>query len=122
MALDTVIDLVRRYLALLRQHGIQIDRAVLFGSQARGQAHANSDIDLLLLSPDFETLTWKQEELLWALTAQVDSRLEPIPCGERQWWTDQISPLIEMARQEGLVIEVDATITYPAHQEFQVLN
>ena len=122
MALDTVIDLVRRYLALLCQHGIQIDRVVLFGSQARGEAHANSDIDLLLLSPDFETLTWKQEELLWALTAQVDSRLEPIPCSERRWLTDQISPLIEIARQEGLVIEADATITYPAHQEFQVLN
>jgi predicted nucleotidyltransferase len=122
MATDPVISLVHRYLLLLRKHGIQIDRAILFGSQARGEAQADSDIDLLLPSPDFERLTWKQEELLWSLTAQVDTRIEPIPCTERQWWTDQSSPLIDIARQEGLVIEVDTAVIYPARQKFQMLS
>ena len=122
MALDFIIELTRCYLNLLRQNGIRIDRAILFGSQARGEAQADSDIDLLLPSPDFETLTWKQEELLWSLTAQVDTRIEPIPCTERQWWTDQSSPLIDIARQEGLVIEADIAVTYPARQKFEVLS
>lgn len=122
MALEAVINLARRYLALLHQYGFQVDRAVLFGSYARGEAQANSDIDLLLPSADFEALTWQQEELLWSLTAQVDSRIEPIPCTERQWQTDQVSPLIEIARQEGIIIEVDTTATYPARQEFQVYD
>jgi predicted nucleotidyltransferase len=122
MVPDSIIDLVRRYLKLVRKHGIQINQAVLFGSQARGEAQADSDIDLLLPSPDFEELTWKQEELLWALTAQVDTRIEPIPCTERQWLTDQSSPLIDIARQEGLVIEVDTAVMYPARQKFQVMS
>jgi predicted nucleotidyltransferase len=122
MVPDSIIVLVRRYLKLVRKHGIQINQAVLFGSQARGEAQADSDIDLLLPSPDFEELTWKQEELLWALTAQVDTRIEPIPCTERQWWTDQSSPLIDIARQEGLVIEVDTAVMYPARQKFQVMS
>jgi predicted nucleotidyltransferase len=119
MAAEAVIELARRYLLLLRKHGFHLDRAVLFGSYARGEAQTDSDIDLLLPSVDFETLTWKQEELLWSLTAQVDSRIEPIPCTERQWWGDQVSPLIEIARQEGIIIEVDSALTYPARQEFQ---
>jgi predicted nucleotidyltransferase len=122
MVPDSIIDLVRCYLKLVRKHGIQINQAVLFGSQARGEAQADSDIDLLLPSPDFEELTWKQEELLWALTAQVDTRIEPIPCTERQWLTDQSSPLIDIARQEGLVIEVDTAVMYPARQKFQVMS
>ena len=119
MASDVVIDLVRSYLELLRQEGFSADRAVLFGSQARGDAYADSDIDLLIPSTDFEQLTWKQEERLWSLTARLDSRLEPIPCGESRWQTDDVSPLIETARLEGIVIYVDQRIPpRRARQEF----
>lgn len=122
MAADSVIELTRRYLNLLRKYGFRVNRAILFGSQVRGEAKMDSDIDLLLPSVDFETLTWKQEELLWSLTAQIDSRIEPIPCSEHQWQTDQVSPLIDVARQEGVVVEADAATTYPARQEFQLQN
>ncbi|MFQ5614013.1 MAG: nucleotidyltransferase domain-containing protein [Anaerolineae bacterium] len=118
MALDAVIAEVRQYLALLREHGFQIERAVLFGSHARGETRAGSDIDLLLVSAGFEKLTWKQEEMLWSLTAQIDSRIEPIPCSERQWWDDQVSPLIQIARLEGIVIKVDTEVVYPAQRDF----
>ena len=119
MASDAVIDLVRRYLNLLRQEGFQVDRAVLFGSQARDDAHSDSDIDLLITSTDFETLTWQQEERLWSLTARLDSRLEPIPCSESHWRADVVSPLIEAARLEGIVIHRDSRVrVYPAREEF----
>ena len=42
--------------------------------------------------------------LLWRVAARTDSRIEPIPCGERQWLEDQSSALIEIARREGYVI------------------
>jgi uncharacterized protein len=118
MAIDPVIDKVRRYLLVLRKNGFRLDRGVLFGSYARGEAHIDSDIDLLLPSEDFETLSWKQEDLVWSLTAQVDSRIEPVLCGERQWWTDEVSPLIDIARQEGIVIEADSTTTRLAREDF----
>lgn len=110
MATDAVIDLVRRYLQLLRAEGFRIQRAILFGSQARGTAQTDSDIDLLIPSPDFEALTWQQEERLWALTARLDSRLAPIPCGESRWQHDDASPLLEAARTEGTIIELDAEV------------
>ena len=119
MVPDAVIDLVRRYLSLLREHGFNTSRAVLFGSQVRGEAHADSDIDLLVLSADFEALTWKQEERLWMLTAQLDTRLGPIPCGERRWQMDEVSPLLEAARLEGIIVDIEAEVPpYPAREEF----
>lgn len=116
---QTVIDLVHRYLNLLHQENFLVSRAVLFGSQARGEGHADSDIDVLIISPAFEPLTWAQEERLWTLTVHLDSRLEPIPCGELHWRTDRVSPLLAAARQEGIVIDLDPNVPpYPARKEF----
>jgi predicted nucleotidyltransferase len=44
----TIDEIVRAYLAELEKYGLKVDRAYLFGSQARGDADADSDIDLLL--------------------------------------------------------------------------
>jgi len=119
MVSEAVIRLIHRYLNLLREHGFNVRRAVLFGSQVRGEAHADSDIDLLIPSVDFDTLTWKQEELLWALTARLDTRLEPIPCGERCWQMDEVSPLLEAARLEGIIVDIEAKVPpHPAKEEF----
>ena len=35
---------------------IEVDRLLVFGSFARGQAREGSDVDLILVSPDFEGL------------------------------------------------------------------
>ena len=122
MASEAVIDLVRSYLNLLRGEGFHVNQAVLFGSYARGEMRADSDIDILITSADFEQLTWKQEERLWALTARLDSRLEPIACGESVWQNDDISPLVETARIEGIVIDVDPRVPpHPAREEFSAI-
>ncbi|MBI2891596.1 MAG: nucleotidyltransferase domain-containing protein [Nitrospirae bacterium] len=43
---------VRRLLRSLRTH--RVERAILFGSRARGEALVDSDVDLILVSPGFE--------------------------------------------------------------------
>jgi len=40
-------------------------------------------------------------DLLWRLAARTDNRIEPIPCGELQWFEDDTSAIIEVARREG---------------------
>ncbi len=45
-------DLVADFATALRRR-VRVDRIVLFGSWARGEATALSDIDLLVVSPDF---------------------------------------------------------------------
>ena len=68
---ETLAEIVKR---LVR--GLQPERIYLFGSQARGQADAGSDIDLLLVVPDSDVPRHRREalsyDLLWGLTVPVD--------------------------------------------------
>lgn len=98
----SVLTAVRAYLSAVRAQGIFVERAVVFGSQATGRAHVWSDIDLLVVSPQFDDMKDRSSvNLLWRLAARVDSRIEPVACGSRQWREDDSSALIEIARREG---------------------
>lgn len=105
-----VIGAIRRYLDVLRhEYAIDVRHAVLFGSYARGQADQWSDIDLVVVAPRFDDVYSRDDvTLLWRVAAKTDSRIEPIPCGERQWLEDNKSAIIEIARREGQVILPDA--------------
>ena len=105
-----VIGAIRRYLEALRHdHALDVRHAVLFGSYARGQADEWSDIDLVVVAPRFDGAYSRADvTLLWRVAAHTDSRIEPIPCGERQWIEDDKSAILEIARREGQVILPDA--------------
>lgn len=49
---DYIHQLVTAYADALRQR-VRLDRIILFGSSADGNARPDSDIDLLVVSPDF---------------------------------------------------------------------
>jgi predicted nucleotidyltransferase len=109
MAEDAVVSAVRRYLSVLPTVGIHASRAVLFGSFARGEADQYSDIDLVVIAPEFDTRSdFDTTRNLWETTFLADNRIEPIPCGEREWESGDGRPIIEIARREGVVIEADA--------------
>ncbi|MFB3904047.1 MAG: nucleotidyltransferase domain-containing protein [Acidobacteriota bacterium] len=81
---------------------MRASRAVLFGSYARGEAGPDSDVDILVVAPEFDQpCDQSRIDLLWRLRAQTDSRIEPIAVGERQWLLDDTSTIIEVARREG---------------------
>ena len=105
-----VVKAVRHYIDVLRHdHGLDVSQAVVFGSYARGKADEWSDIDLVVVAPKFDDAFSRDDvSLLWRVAAHTDSRIEPIPCGVRQWVEDQSSAIIEIARREGQVILPDA--------------
>ncbi len=108
MAANALVEIIRNYLAQVAAAGIPSPSGVLFGSFAREDANADSDIDLLVVSPVFDGV--KKCELvdtLWRITWRADSRIEPIPVGSREFDADDVSPLIAAARREGIVIEMD---------------
>ncbi len=105
MVESTIMTALRDYVTALGSCGIHASRLVLFGSFARGDANEFSDIDLVVIAPELEgprdlTLV----EKLWQATMSADNRIEPIPCGEREWETDGSRPILEIARREGIVI------------------
>ena len=109
MVESTIVSAVKRYLAALPAVGIHASKAVLFGSFAKGRADQDSDIDLIVIAPEFDGRrdidTIKD---LWHATLSADNRIEPIPCGEREWESGDGRPIIEIARREGVVIKAGA--------------
>ncbi len=59
-----IIKFVNDYASVLREH-IRLDRIVLFGSYARGEATAESDLDLIVVSPDFGENIFNDSSLLY---------------------------------------------------------
>jgi predicted nucleotidyltransferase len=75
MVARTIIETVRFYLRVVRENGIPVSYGVLYGSQARGTAHENSDIDLLVVLSHFDgKKDFDEVNMLWRLTARTDSR------------------------------------------------
>ena len=106
MSQSEALEIVRAYVRILIQAGIPISRAFLYGSFARGEAHEDSDIDVMLLSDSFDNADdlCLSKPLLY--TTKVDHRIEPISIGSERYRTDDISPIIEIVRREGIEISL----------------
>ncbi len=65
-----------REFALRSSERIEIDKMIFFGSMVRGDAHEDSDIDLIIVSPAFRNLSfWRRAVGLyqyWNLDFPVD--------------------------------------------------
>ncbi|HOW56974.1 MAG TPA: nucleotidyltransferase domain-containing protein [Smithellaceae bacterium] len=105
MVNNSVLNSVKKYLSALQENGITIKFGVIFGSQATGKSDTWSDIDLLVVSPIFDNQQRRDDiNLLWRTAARIGNRIEPIPCGERQWVDDDASAMLEIARLEGELV------------------
>jgi predicted nucleotidyltransferase len=63
----------------LLEKGLHIEAVVLFGSHALGTAHEDSDIDLAVISPDFEGLPMSRRQIMVAdLSVHRPRDLAPI--------------------------------------------
>ena len=99
-----VIDIVKDYLRKLEIRGLHISKAYLYGSQAKGNATNDSDIDLMLVSPLFDDNTDSFAALIWFSASEVSYKIEPIAVGEKKFLTDEYSPLIGIVKKEGIEI------------------
>ena len=69
-----ITDFVRRL-----QKGIRVEAILLYGSYVQGNPHDWSDIDVAVISPDFEGMPmWRRQEIIATLTLERDRRIEPI--------------------------------------------
>jgi len=96
--------IVKRYRIQLEKMGIRPTRVLLYGSQASGTAREGSDIDLIVISGDWEKYNHRQRlELLGVAAARI---LEPVqaqgftPSEIRQ---KQITPFWEQVMKEQAI-------------------
>lgn len=75
-------EIVRQYVSKLRESGLTVDEAWLFGSRARGTAQPWSDVDICVITPDLPEDgmgdIW-DKMLIVAASLKAPLPIEPIP-------------------------------------------
>ncbi len=71
-------QIVEAFIAELKKH-IRVERVILFGSYARGTPRPWSDIDLIVVSPDFHGGTEEDHLLLARVARVITPQIEAIP-------------------------------------------
>lgn len=93
-----VKKIIEEYKRALKTLGIESERIILYGSFAKGTQREDSDIDVLLISKDFENLNLRERlEVLGIAAARIR---EPI---EARGYTPQE---IEEAQEASLLREI----------------
>ncbi len=104
MAKKQIIEIIRKYILLLKQEGVGIEQAYLYGSHANGTATKESDIDLLLVLKDIDNEDDYLSGKIWALTRKINTRIEPYIVGFEQFNKDNVSPLMQSIKKESLPV------------------
>lgn len=101
MAKREIIEILKKYIFVLRSEGIAIDKAYLYGSYLSNTATDDSDIDIMIVTEDEDDyLSGK----IWSLTRKVNSKIEPYLVGKVRFNDNVDSPLIELVKRTGLEI------------------
>ncbi|RJQ59366.1 MAG: nucleotidyltransferase domain-containing protein [Desulfobacteraceae bacterium] len=94
--------------AKLLKERFSIENIILFGSKARGDADAHSDIDLLLIGP--MALHWKDEkaivDALFDLGMEHDVIFSPLFATSEEWENGLFRefPIYDEIKREGAVV------------------
>ncbi len=99
-----VIEIVKTYIRELESKGVTISKAYLYGSQARGEAGPESDIDVMLVSPLFDGDYRPYLVAVWWSDYRSENKIEPFIVGEKRFETDDMSPIIGIVKEEGIEI------------------
>ena len=97
------INLINKYVILLKKKGIKVSKVILFGSHAKGMAKPDSDIDIAVISPQFGQNNLKEMMFLRKLALEIDSQIEPLPLSPQDL-EDRYSTLSEEIRKYGVLI------------------
>ncbi len=104
---DRTDEIVKEAIEHLRQN-VRIDLAVLFGSHARGEADAWSDVDLAVASPDFARMSHhKVMDLLVEVALTVDPSVEVRPYTPRDLREARPTNFLGHILSEGKVVYKD---------------
>ncbi|MCK4626222.1 MAG: nucleotidyltransferase domain-containing protein [Phycisphaerae bacterium] len=83
---NAVLEIIARFQHALLARGVEPQKIVLFGSYATGNYREGSDIDLVVVSEDFNAKGyWKRIELLSAAICDLWEPIEAVAMTPEEW-------------------------------------
>lgn len=96
---------INEYINLLKEDGLLINKIYFYGSQARGVAKKDSDIDICIVSPKFKS-RWDAFDYLWQKRRKQDilRGIEPVGYNPKDFIDED--PLVYEIKKTGQEIRV----------------
>mgnify|MGYP000847536736 FL=1 len=101
-ASDQIASIIKLYVRELQKNNIDVKKAILFGSYARGLANENSDIDVAIISDSLSGNRFDDRRILVPLRRTIDSRIEPMPFKSKDF--SRGGNLIDEIKETGINI------------------
>jgi uncharacterized protein len=76
--MNDINTIAQRYVQNIRNSGVPVLEAYLFGSYAKGNPHKDSDIDICIVSDSFGNDYIQESVNLRKLAFGIDIRIEPV--------------------------------------------
>lgn len=78
-----ILNSINKFIEEIKKH-YNITAIILFGSYAKGTENENSDIDIAVISDDFEDIYDCMANLM-GMTWDIDARIEPHPIKKKDF-------------------------------------
>ncbi len=83
---DTVLKIIREFKKILESTGVRTEKIILYGSYANGTYHEWSDIDLVVISPDFADVgLWDRIKMVSKAISIIFQPIEAVPMTPEEW-------------------------------------
>jgi len=87
-----VLSVINQFRIEMEMRGFSVKRIILFGSYARNDAHCGSDIDLVIISDDFDGLDfWQRIAIAGDIIYKLMKPIEANMISSQEWesgeWT-----------------------------------
>ena len=81
-----VLEIISAFRNAIESRGIKADKLILFGSYATGQYRQDSDIDVVVISQDFENKSyWQRIDILSEAIYEIFEPIEATAFTPHEW-------------------------------------
>jgi len=99
---NKVLNSIKEYIQILNKNGVMITQAILFGSYANGRYNEFSDIDVALVSDQFEGIRFNDRNRIRKYKFEINPDIEPLPFTKENFTTDD--PFVREILETGFRI------------------
>lgn len=96
-----IMESIQKYIEKISQY-YKIEAIILFGSYAKGTENEDSDIDIAIISSDFNDIIEDGAKLI-GFTWKIDTRIEPHPITKEDY--EKVSnPFVQEVMNTGIKV------------------
>ncbi|MDE3058150.1 MAG: nucleotidyltransferase domain-containing protein [Bacteroidota bacterium] len=88
----SAVRIAKRYLLELKKHRFHVTKAYLYGSYVTGKIHAGSDIDIVVVSPQFTGYRLMDSYTIAKFCRAIDLRISPLAYRPEDFVEDNLIP------------------------------